>query len=219
MKNQEFKKSDDLNEVKNDIIQSISPLDIEDKDGTVLKVLTALKTKGYVIGKEVDKECPYDYKIVIGDRSGDGHGLNHVNYFSSNYTLKMIQKVYEDLCINIGFKFSEGRGEEPLVFKQCQELFTQYGSDKVPSDFAYVIASRFGINVYEHAEVIDSTTVDDEEVLIYAMQGYNFAEFLFMLLQKQDPVFKYEFGTHSKPSAKDLIDLTNWIGYGLFDAD
>lgn len=137
-----------------------------------------------------------NYKIVVGDWSGDGHNKTEDFIVSVNKTKKEILEAYK-------------RTEKDTRVSLTDKLFAEYEDNFMSIEVANSL-KKYGVDFNEvdmHIEYCDN---DDEYDL---PEGYNFtpegAVVLFMEMAKVNlPDMKYKL--------LEFEELTKGIGYGFF---
>lgn len=73
-------------------------------------------------------EKAYLVKLVLGDDSGDGHGVTKEVRYTSNYDRDTIWKAYMDSCEKTGIQFNHNENYTGLPdLEDWQQIFTEYG--------------------------------------------------------------------------------------------
>ena len=143
----------------------------------------------------------YEFKIPIGDWSGDGHNKVEWYIIRSNKPVKEIRELYFKACDKLGFTLD---GHNKLT--PCSE----YGDNHFDKTILKLLLD-FGIKIDNVLkEYIELTETIDSD---------GFIEIVLALINTQDPDLKLEIVNHElfQFCGFDKNKYIGYFGYGLFD--
>ena len=143
----------------------------------------------------------YEFKIPIGDWSGDGHNKVEWYIIRSNKPVKEIRELYFKACDKLGFTLD---GHNKLT--PCSE----YGDNHFDKTILKLLLD-FGIKIdNDLKEYIELTETIDSD---------GFIEIVLALINTQDPDLKLEIVNHElfQFCGFDKNKHFGYFGYGLFD--
>ena len=119
----------------------------------------------------------YLVKLVLGDPSGDGHGVSKDMKYTSNYDAGTIWTAYMASCKQTGVQFNHNENYTGLPdLEDWQQIFTEY-QDCYLSEKAAEVLKQHGIDPGSYGEEDDDHEYyfeDDEAAgLIMAFIGLN----------------------------------------------
>lgn len=108
-------------------------------------------------------EKAYLVKLVLGDDSGDEHGITKEMKYTSNYDRDTIWKAYMDSCKKTGIQFNHNENYTGLPdLEDWQQVFTEYGDcymDKRTED----VLRQHGIDPAQYGDDDDGDLYFDED--------------------------------------------------------
>lgn len=142
-------------------------------------------------GKNMEKK--YMAKLVLGDKSKDGHGISEDMRFASNYPPEMIAEAYEKSCKETGIQFHYGSGLD-----DWRKVFVDYQDTYMDEEAANVL-EKHGIDMSKYDEDLYFSPETAFEIIM---------EFIWLNMPKD---WTYE------PAEDEYVPINcDNIGYGLY---